>query len=1190
MNSINAAFRGLASIKATRKGKDSLVDDAINQLSSIPILLEFPAASPATFSRLAELLRAQLLPLYHASLSLSLDYVVAVLQFIHHNKVIPALNAGNAIHVWESLLSSLFSGILDFLDEKSNTKHREIIASVLHPVFCSLYFDQSPGSLFSKFSGDMLSVVYQLLMATIECNGRSAAKLRDHDIGSKCLGLTIRQTKDFLALEAILDLFGSIIPLVKGGREKRSHYIKEVFSSSIFECSDLVVEHLEHISSPDWSITSMKIIKTLADWDLSFPQPFDATSLVLRDVPFFNASFSFYVDKTRFTANLEKDGEVETLCIPFTTVLEIAVSVTSNDDVHVTIHITSPPTLGGALMSTISTGNLSVSWKLKKVLMHRFGKALKSRNLSIGHPASKKLSKAKEIALDFDPKGQDHMKGCRVYLNGNSPRVTNSVTLTSPLVPPSIKKSFSALPITAANFNSRELSIAPESHKPTVFLDGHGNLSHNPPSGQQNNIFNSHTGNVASESSYWNVVVVDNDGSDGDIPRFKSKARKRAIVISDDEGADKEKEMRLQQTKLRQQVQLQVIAPEHFSPSPSHDLPQDVESQVIEEVSQKKQGRHTKLDNKPNTSPPNEGLAASNKRPVWDIEDDDETRDDEERPAKRKRQEPAVVGPNIARTYQAKKYGRKGWNSSPLLSIAHTVDFDEVPGPKQEVTLPPRPKPRASAMKSKTGKPGSTAKPAPVKKADAKKRENHPRVAKEMASRKLRDDPDITLVNPKDVALDSQDVIVKEIDIKNIRRAKGEITDRTPNGIEPIIGCIPNQQPRKPVKAPWEAEDFIEMIKHSSDPLEAQIQDLSESTSDSAIPPDEQPIAVKEVASEDCYLDTVEPTKLGSSSDDDHETQEVIMVDLTLDDSPPPPRKVNGNSTKPSDQKNRKALSAQVHPEAEWMQKAFAPAVIQVPPPILKQNATMHPPEGKVALASSAPRVGEKAPKPAMFNLSPPTEKVERMIIPPSQMPFDNKLREGPMVKFASPFKADASFNTGNKFRDEGVRRPRISFASPGQEAMRKKGRLGHASGNQRSRNTVPEFKIEEDPMDRIVEVLNDINEALIHKITHRFDAVTENLHLGQRIILEGTADTLQEMCHQSVRHFNDLVDLEEEYSSHCVKIDQGFNDFRKTGEQLSHCFKAVTVDFSRRSLAKKFPSTLSGKTPTVILNPTLRL
>lgn len=68
------------------------------------------------------------------------------------------------------------------------------------------------------------------------------------------------------------------------------------------------------------------------------------------------------------------------------------------------------------------------------------------------------------------------------------------------------------------------------------------------------------------------------------------------------------------------------------------------------------------------------------------------------------------------------------------------------------------------------------------------------------------------------------------------------------------------------------------------------------------------------------------------------------------------------------------------------------------------------------------------------------------------------------------------------------------------------------------------------------------------------------------------------------------MVDLEEEYTSQCAKIDQAFNDFRKTGEQLSQCLKDVTVDFSRQSLAKKFPATLSGKTPAVILNPTLKL
>lgn len=49
--------------------------------------------------------------------------------------------------------------------------------------------------------------------------------------------------------------------------------------------------------------TILDFLKTA--WRFSSPQPFDATSLILHGVPF-NASFSFYVDKTRFTANLEK--------------------------------------------------------------------------------------------------------------------------------------------------------------------------------------------------------------------------------------------------------------------------------------------------------------------------------------------------------------------------------------------------------------------------------------------------------------------------------------------------------------------------------------------------------------------------------------------------------------------------------------------------------------------------------------------------------------------------------------------------------------------------------------------------------------------------------------------------------------------------------------------------------------------
>lgn len=119
------------------------------------------------------------------------------------------------------------------------------------------------------------------------------------------------------------------------------------------------------------------------------------------------------------------------------------------------------------------------------------------------------------------------------------------MTLTSPLVPLSIKKSFSTFSTKAVNFGSHD---APESPKPTVFLDGKGNLFRDQPSDQQkyqNDIPNSgekRIENVESEPSYRDAVVANNDDGDDEIPRFKAKAtqaRKKAIVISDDEGADK---------------------------------------------------------------------------------------------------------------------------------------------------------------------------------------------------------------------------------------------------------------------------------------------------------------------------------------------------------------------------------------------------------------------------------------------------------------------------------------------------------------------------------------------------------------------------------------------------------------------------------------------------------------------------
>ena len=102
---------------------------------------------------------------------------------------------------------------------------------------------------------------------------------------SKCLGLTLSQirgtfllfsrihdlpsTTDFLAIESLLDIICILIPPIKNGVEKRSQFLKEVFDSNLFQCSESILHILESITDGDWSITAVKVIEALASSDIS---------------------------------------------------------------------------------------------------------------------------------------------------------------------------------------------------------------------------------------------------------------------------------------------------------------------------------------------------------------------------------------------------------------------------------------------------------------------------------------------------------------------------------------------------------------------------------------------------------------------------------------------------------------------------------------------------------------------------------------------------------------------------------------------------------------------------------------------------------------------------------------------------------------------------------------------------------
>jgi hypothetical protein len=127
---------------------------------------------------------------------------------------------------------------------------------------------------------------------------------------------------DFLAIESLLDLFGSIIPSLKGGRDKRTAFIKDVFDPVVFkDTGNKIHKLLEDISTPDWSVTAEKIVKILAENDLSLwvmpfisiisiltlysPQPFEASRLLLNES--LTDSFSpFYIDNKKFVINIDK--------------------------------------------------------------------------------------------------------------------------------------------------------------------------------------------------------------------------------------------------------------------------------------------------------------------------------------------------------------------------------------------------------------------------------------------------------------------------------------------------------------------------------------------------------------------------------------------------------------------------------------------------------------------------------------------------------------------------------------------------------------------------------------------------------------------------------------------------------------------------------------------------------------------
>ena len=86
-----------------------------------------------------------------------------------------------------------------------------------------------------------------------------------------CIRSSNQSFPDFLAIEALLELFAKLLPSTKSkdGLEKRDAFIQEVFNPAIFASSKEVVQTLKTISVTDWETTFLRILDILAGVDIS---------------------------------------------------------------------------------------------------------------------------------------------------------------------------------------------------------------------------------------------------------------------------------------------------------------------------------------------------------------------------------------------------------------------------------------------------------------------------------------------------------------------------------------------------------------------------------------------------------------------------------------------------------------------------------------------------------------------------------------------------------------------------------------------------------------------------------------------------------------------------------------------------------------------------------------------------------
>ncbi|KAG1800848.1 uncharacterized protein HD556DRAFT_964196 [Suillus plorans] len=396
-----------------QSGIDKRVGDVVSQFTSYLILLKSSSPSSQSISKLRSILRRPLVPLYAAVPGPALQLSSAVLRKVVDEKLRNALNTQNLqlSAWWNDVAVALLSGVLDFLDKHGDDMTKETIALAFYPTICTLFFYQDSSlTLLPRTQ----RTAYSLLHGTLSRHPGNQRRLRDHAVlGGSLIGIAISQSKDYLVIEALLDIVGWLIPITnqtEKGTVKRTEFINNLFGSEKhFSCSSELVNTLQYISSSHWEDTVMKIMDTLARSDITFPQSFalDEVEVCGKCYPQPTAFDRLHLDREYFLANVvEQDDVCDSLKISYGHIRSVTIDVSKappHGKVIVHVDLTTPPSIEDVSFDIPAGQKLYLKFEIQREDLSRLMEALRRRGIVklsfIGENPQQQAKKRRSVGL-----------------------------------------------------------------------------------------------------------------------------------------------------------------------------------------------------------------------------------------------------------------------------------------------------------------------------------------------------------------------------------------------------------------------------------------------------------------------------------------------------------------------------------------------------------------------------------------------------------------------------------------------------------------------------------------------------------------------------------------------------------------------------------------------------------------------